>query len=122
MAWSWVGLLARNVPWGELVRRTPDIISASRKLLDKSGEQGEAAGRVSDEAPAPDPKELEERIAALEARDAEQARLIAQMVEQLQGVTGGLEVLAARNRLLMWVIAALIVANAAVLAVSFWTG
>jgi hypothetical protein len=114
MAWPWLAALARHVPWGELVRQTPDIIAASTRLLDKSrnrhrpGEPSAASG--------PDPGQLEERIDQLEERDDEHARIIAQMVRQIQGLTEGLEVLAARNRLLMWVVGALVIALAAILA------
>lgn len=108
MALPWLAIIAKNVPWGEIVRRTPDIIAASRNLLEKTkksdGEPTEAGdGETSEE-------QLRRRVESLEANDQVNARLIAQIVEQMQGLTDGLEVLAARNRLLTWLIAGFVIA------------
>lgn len=107
MAWPWLAIIARSVPWGELVKRTPDIIAASGKLLDKSKARGDGAAGLG--YGVSDRNELSKRIQALEARDEAHAKIIAQMVEQMQGLASGLEVLAARNRLLLWFVAILAV-------------
>ena len=106
MAWPWLAIVARTVPWGELVRRTPDIIAASRKLLEKN-KTPEAV--ETDTAHTETTDHLRNRVDTLEARDEEHAKIIEQMAEQIQGLTVGLEVLAARNRLLIWVVGALAV-------------
>ena len=105
MAWPWLSILAKNVPWGELVRRTPDIIAASRKLLEKNKWRDEWPIDKNREESNSD--QLSKRIAILEEHDEEHAEIIAQMVDQMEGLTNGLEVLAARNRLLLWVVAVL---------------
>ncbi len=111
MAWPWLKILLRNVPWGELVRRTPDIIEASGKLLDKGRPRTQDDTQTNDE---PDPQTvsvelLHDRIQQLESHSEAHAKVIAEMVVQLQGLTDALQVLAARNRLLLWVAAGLTV-------------
>ncbi len=113
MAWNWIAIIARTVPWADLARRTPAIIAASRKLLNSARETKVASHRAPHHPP--DLQELNDRIAALEQRDEEQARVVTQMVEQLQRITDGLEVLAARNRLLLWLVGTLAVALAVTL-------
>ncbi len=110
MAWPWLAIIAKTVPWVELARRTPAIIAASRNLLNNTWEAAATQRAPHD---APDAQELNDRIAALEQRDEAQAKLVAQMVEQLQRITDGMEVLAVRNRLLIWLVGALAVAFAA---------
>lgn len=108
MALPWLAIIAKNIPWGEIVKRTPDIIAASRNLLEKTKKSGsepteEGDGETSEE-------KLRRRVESLEAQDQANARLIAQIVEQMLGLTDGLEVLAARNRLLTWLVAGLVLA------------
>ena len=113
MAWPWLAILARNIPWVELARRAPDILESSRRLLDKSrgleahGEQSTAPGTP------PSVEQLRERVAALEAREVEQAQVVAQIAEQLEGLTDVVKVLGARNRLLRYVVGVLVIAVAA---------
>lgn len=103
MAWPWLAIIAKNVPWVELARRAPAIVAKSRQLLDESRRQNVPA--VTSDTPV---DALRERIEALEARDAEHARLLAAIVDQLQGLTTAVEVLTARNRLLSGVTGALL--------------
>ena len=100
MAWPWLAVIAKNVPWVELARRAPDIWAKSRTLLEESRRQG--ASTVPGGAT---PEALRQRIEALEKRDAEHARLLAEMVEQLQGLTYVVHALRARNKLLSWLVA-----------------
>ena len=110
MAWPWLAIIAKSVPWVELARRTPDIIARSRELLEESKRPRPlSGGNASDE-------ELVRRVEALEAKDAEHARLIAPMVEQLSGLTDAVQVLTARNRLLMWIAVGLAIVEALTLA------
>lgn len=102
MAWPWLAIIAKSVPWVELARRTPDILARSRELLE------EAKRPRSVETSGGD---LVRRVEALEARDAEHARLIAPMVEQLSGLTDAVEVLTARNKLLTLVAVVLVAAQ-----------
>ena len=111
MAWPWLNILLRNVPWGELVRRTPDIIEASGKLLDKGKpkRQSGVGTKVEAEHETSNIDVLNDKIQQLESHSEAHAKVIAEMVVQLQGLTDALQVLAARNRLLLWVAAALTV-------------
>lgn len=108
MALPWLGMIAKNVPWAEIVKRTPEIIAASKNLLKKtrkpdSNSSEEGDGEIGEE-------KLRQRVESLEAHDQANARLITQIVEQMQGLTDGLEVLATRNRLLTWLVFGLVVA------------
>ncbi|HEY8518925.1 MAG TPA: hypothetical protein VIN61_02500 [Gammaproteobacteria bacterium] len=111
MAWPWLAMIARNIPWVELARRAPEIVAKSRVLLEESRRQ---SGAPAAEGSLED---LRRRVAALEQRDAEHARLLAAMVEQIQGLTTAVEVLTARNRLLTVAVAVLV---AALLASVMW--
>ena len=113
MAWPWLAIIARTVSWADLARHTPAIIAASRKLLNSARETKVATHRAARHSP--DLQELNDRIAALEQRAEEQAKVVTQMVEQLQRITDGLEVLAARNRLLIWLVGTLAIALAVAL-------
>lgn len=105
MAWPWLAIVARTIPWTELARRAPDIINASSELLHKrQAAAGKEFRNVPDEA---DEQEMAERIRALERRDAENARLIEQLAKQTRDLSEGVQVLAARLRLLMWIVAVL---------------
>jgi hypothetical protein len=109
MAWPWLTIIAKTVPWVELVRRTPDILARSRELL-------EASRRQRDPATALTEPDLLKRIEALEARDAEHARIIAPIVDQLSGLTDAVEVLTARTKVLAWIVGVLVVLQATTLA------
>ena len=109
MALPWLAIIAKTVPWVELARRAPDILAKSRELLEESRRQ-----RPLD-APQGQPtlEDLRRRVQALEQRDAEHARLLAAMVEQLQGLTEGVRVLTARTKVLGWVVVLLALGLAA---------
>jgi hypothetical protein len=107
MAWPWLTIIASNIPWVELVRRAPDILDGSRRLLDKSRKLEHHAPSSSAQAAE---LQLRDRVATLEAREVEQAKVVEQMAEQLQGLTVSVKVLAARNKLLIYIVVVLAVA------------
>lgn len=107
MALPWLSIVARTVPWAELVRRAPQIIAASSQLLEKRhSTSGQRRAIPPDEA---DELDLERRIAALEERDAEHARVFEQLAQQTRDLSVGLQVVAARLRLLMFAFAAVVI-------------
>jgi hypothetical protein len=106
MAWPWLTIIASNIPWVELMRRAPDILDSSRRLLDKS----RRLERHAPQGTQGSLQQLHERVATLEAREIEQAQVVAQMAEQLEGLSVSVKVLAARNRLLIFVAGALTIA------------
>jgi uncharacterized coiled-coil protein SlyX len=107
MAWPWLAIIASNIPWVELGRRLPEILAGSRRLLDKSRKLEHHAPSSNAEAAE---RQLHDRIATLEAREVEQAKVVEQMAEQLQGLTVSVKVLAARNKLLIYIVVVLAVA------------
>lgn len=113
MAWPWLTIVARTIPWTELARNAPKIIAASSDLLAKRNAVAREELRVMpDEA---DEIELARRIRALEQRDAENARLVEQLARQASDLSEAVQVLAARLRLLTWVTAAALVLAVAAL-------
>lgn len=64
------------IPWFQIVRLVPEIVSLSKQLL----QQTKAA--QSTEA-----KPLEERVAELEMNEQKQAELVANMAQQLAAMT-----------------------------------
>jgi isochorismate synthase EntC len=106
MAWQWLGVVAKHVPWGEIVRRTPEILAASAGLLER---QKALAQRRKDPAQGSKVEQLETQLLELKARDLEHAEVIEQMAAQLRELSIGMEVLAARIRLLAWMLAGAII-------------
>lgn len=98
MAWAWLGVAAKSIPWGTLVRRAPDIIDAAATLLAsrKSAQTAESeAKRADTQVDA-----LEKRIERLESTDQSTAEVVNQIAEQTRDLTDGIEILAAKVRLL----------------------
>lgn len=116
MALPWLSIVARSVPWAELVRRAPQIISASSQLLEKRNATGQRTAVPPGEL---DERDLQRRIAALEERDGEHARVFEQLAQQTRDLSDGLQVLAARLRLLM-ILFAVVVAAGVAAAILLW--
>lgn len=98
MAWSWLTVAAKTIPWGTIVRRAPDIIDAANSLLAKR-----EAKRTAESAAAQTETQLSEvrsRLSDLETRDQETAKVVNQIAQQTQEISIGMEVLAAKIRLL----------------------
>jgi chromosome segregation ATPase len=98
MAWPWLAVAVKSIPWSTLVRRAPDIIDAAASLLAsrKSDQDAEhAAARTESQL-----GELEERLDNLESHDQETAKVVNQIAEQTRDLTNGISILAAKVRLL----------------------
>lgn len=98
MAWPWLTVAVKTIPWGTLVRRAPDIIDAASSLLStrKSGQAAEdATARTESQL-----GELQARLASLESHDQETAEVVNQIAEQTRDLTNGLGILAAKVRVL----------------------
>ena len=107
MAWSWLTVAAKSIPWGTIVRRAPDIIEAAGSLLAK-----QKARQTSDDAAAQTETrlgELRARLEALEAHDQETAKVVNQIAQQTSDISLGMEVLAAKVRLLTVLFAATLI-------------
>lgn len=87
---------AKVVPWMELLKQAPALVSAADRLLSRTrGEPEKAEGSELDV--------LWQRVAALEARDQDNALLVKQLVEQVERLTEAVGILGARQRLLYWI-------------------
>ena len=98
MAWPWLTVAVKSIPWSTLVRRAPDIIDAAASLLAsrKAGQAAEhAAARTESQL-----GELEERLESLESHDQDTATVVNQIAEQTRDLTDGMGILAAKVRLL----------------------
>lgn len=98
MAWSWLTVAAKTIPWGAIVRRAPDIIDAAGRLLAKRSDNRSAestAARTETQL-----SEIRSRLAELENRDQETAKVVNQIAQQTRDISVGMEVLAAKVRLL----------------------
>jgi len=102
MAWTWVSVAAKTIPWSTLIRRAPEIIEASATLLARR-KVDQAAERAAAETES-QIDTLRERLDTLETHDQENAKLVEQIAEQLQDLTDGVEVVAARVRVLLVVL------------------
>ena len=113
MAWPWLAAAAKSIPWSTLIRRAPDIIDAAGSLL-ASRKAGEAARHAAARTES-QLGELQERLASLEAHDQETAEVVNQIAQQTQDLTNGIEILAAKLRLvLLLVIATAVLAIVAI--------
>ena len=95
------------VPWAQIIRWAPQIISVSRELLQKTRRT----------APAPltraaDDSNLAQRIAALEENERRQAELVERMAEQQASIARAVLLLHRRVRILIGVVIVLAVALA----------
>lgn len=98
MAWPWLAVAVKTIPWGTLVRRAPDIIDAASSLLvsRKANQSADpAAARTESQL-----DELQERLARLEVHDQDTAEVVNQIAEQTRDLTSGIGILAAKVRLL----------------------
>lgn len=98
MAWPWLTIAAKSIPWATLVRRAPDIIDAAASLLAsrKYGQEAEHAARRAESQVG----DLQRRIEQLEADHRSTAEVVNQIAEQTKDLTDGIEILAAKVRLL----------------------
>jgi hypothetical protein len=86
------------VPWTQLIRWAPQIISLSRELLQRS----QRVPKTTEVVPTEDRSvDLQRRIAALEENERSQAELVGQMAEQQAELARAVFALHRRERLLI---------------------
>lgn len=98
MAWPWLAVAVKTIPWATLLRRAPDIIDAASNLL-ASRKTNKAAVHAAAKTES-QLGELQERLAGLEAHDRETAEVVNQIAEQTQELTNVLRAVAAKVKLL----------------------
>lgn len=113
MAWPWLSVAVKSIPWAAIVRRAPDIINAASSLL-----ATRKAARAAESVAVQTETQLDEirvRLSDLESHDQETAEVINQIAQQTRDISIGMEVLAAKIRLLTVLLGAtLIIAVVAV--------
>lgn len=109
MAWPWLAVAVKSLPWSAILRRAPEILDSSARLL-ATHKASRTAKQVASETDA-----LRARVDALEAHDEETARVMEDIAAQLQDLTSVVQVLAARVRLLLVVVGVAALAGVALL-------
>jgi hypothetical protein len=111
MAWLWA---LRRVPWRTVLLHAPTIVETARRFYGTSRPvtpKDEPGNRSGDDLDA-----LRRAIVELEARNGEQAALLADFARQVQAMARAIEVLRFRMLLALWgAAAALVVAIGAVI-------
>lgn len=111
----WIAAALKAIPWSTLMSQAPSLIEQSRKLFTRIRSPAQ-----STPATPTTPDVLDQicaRLDALEGHSQTQAELLRQIAEQMQRLTVGLEVVAARTRLAL---AAAVVALLASAALWLW--
>ena len=98
MAWPWLTVAVKTIPWSTLLRRAPDIIDAAASLL--TSRKGSRASEHAAARTESQLDELQQRLSSLESHDQESAEVVNQIAEQTRDLTNGLGILAAKVRLL----------------------
>ena len=84
MAAPWLAVVLKNVPWGEVIRRAPDIADGAKKLWQSvSGKQDYREPKVYD-VPYSELESDSDRDARIQSLEMQIARLQTQMVESSQ--------------------------------------
>ena len=103
MAWPWLAVAVKTIPWTTLVRRAPDIIDAAAVLLN-ARKAGQAVEQSAERVAAKTESQLDDlsrRLESLESHDQASAEVVNQIAEQTRDLTNGMGILAAKVRLLL---------------------
>ncbi len=119
MAIPWLAAL-KIVPWGDVIEHAPNVLKAARKLMDRQKAEPELSTNTAVDMAGqsvPSLGELQNRLIAaqvqMEGQAQKQAQLtetLAALAEQNAQLVSAVEVLRLRTRLLVWGMAALVVA------------
>ena len=104
----WISALTR-IPWRLLVDHAPTIVGAASRVYAGARPPRERP-ETGDTAPS-DRESIQRIVERLEARDVQQATVLADLAKQVHDMTTALEVLRARARW-AWITAALALAMA----------
>ena len=113
-------LALKVIPWGDVIEHAPAVLKAARKLMDRQNtepvpESGASADLVAQ--PLPTLGELKNRLISAQVQIDRHAQMQAQLTETLAALAeqnaqlvSAVELLRLRTRLLLWGVAALVVA------------
>jgi hypothetical protein len=115
-------VLGRSVRWDEVMRHAPQIVDVARGLYEKN-RQRQQQRPESGPGPGPDPTagmtarlaDLEARLAVSQENEIRQSALVADMAKQLEGLARGVDGLARRVHIVLWVSGAALAAGIAAL-------
>ena len=114
MAWLWA---LKRLPWRTVLVNAPTILDTARRFYGTTRPPptgDETAARSSDDLDA-----LRRAVVELEAREGQQAALLADFARQVQAMAAAIEVLRTRMLLALWGAAAALVVAIAVVIVLF---
>jgi len=120
MAIPWLAAL-KVIPWGDVIEHAPNVLKAARKLMDRQKAEPELSTNTTVDMPGqsvPSLGELQNRLIAAQVQMEGQAQTQVQLTETLAALAeqnaqlvSAVEVLRLRTRLLVWGMAALLVAT-----------
>ena len=119
MAIPWLAAL-KIVPWGDVIEHAPNVLKAARKLMDRQKAEPELNTSTAVDMAGqsvPSLGELQNRLIAAQVQidghaqtQAQLTETLAALAEQNAQLVSAVEVLRLRTRLLVWGMAALVVA------------
>lgn len=119
MAIPWM-LALKVIPWGDVMEHAPKVLKAARKLMDRQKAEPVAASTTSVDLAndaMPSLGELKNRLIAAQGQldrqaqtQAEMTQTLAELAEQNARLVSAVETLRVRTRLLLWGVAALVMA------------
>lgn len=119
MAIPWM-LALKVIPWGDVMEHAPKVLKAARKLMDRQKAEPVAASTTSVDLAndaMPSLGELKNRLIAAQGQldrqaqtQAEMTQTLAELAEQNARLVSAVETLRVRTRLLLWGVAALVLA------------
>jgi hypothetical protein len=119
MAIPWL-LALKVIPWGDVIEHAPSVLKAARKLMDRQSAEpapSSATGVDLSKEALPSLGELKNRLIAAQVQldrqaqmQAEMAQTLAELAEQNARLVSAVETLRVRTRVLLWAVAALVMA------------
>lgn len=106
MAWPWLAIAVKSIPWSALAARAPTLIDAASSLMYSRKVSQAQSTAVQTETQL---GELRGALDRLSEQDQESARVVKQITEQTRDLTVTMEILAAKVRLLSVILAATLV-------------
>lgn len=119
MAWPWLTVAVKSIPWSALAARAPTLIDAASSLM-----YSRKVSQAQDSAVKTEMQlgEVRATLERLVEQDQESARVVKQITEQTRDLTTTLEILAAKVRLLSVVLGATLVVAVVALGLALFRG
>lgn len=104
--------IVAKLPWKEIVKAAPVILTAAERLLRKRSTGQGAPMNLASDSQGRAPAALAKRLDALEQSEAEQAELVREMAEQIKQLTDAARIVSMRVNLALGGVFALAVSVA----------